>query len=317
MTEVREFTFSSSDGRSSLHGMEWRPTDREPVAVLQLVHGVADHIARYDDFARFLNGHGILVAGHDHLGHGGSVPEGGVPFYFGDGADWKTVTDDVRLLHEQLRERYPALPMLLLGHSMGSFLARSYLIRYPGTVQAAVIMGTGWQGELTLAEGRLLAGLACAVRGAAGTSRLVTKLAFGSYNSCFREKRTSHDWLSADTDNVDRYLADPMCQGQVTVGLFRQMLRGIRFNQAWRNMDKMDPDTPLLLISGAQDPVGDMGAGVRRTHDSFRRCGVQDMTVKLYPGLRHEILNEGEARLQVYEDILQWLEEKLRPQGAE
>ena len=143
MTDFQEFTFLSSDGHTRLHGAQWAPADREPIAVLQIAHGVAEHILRYDGFARYLNEQGILVAGHDHLGHGKSLPEGAVPVYFGDGATWETVVDDIHLLHQRLREQYPRLPILLMGHSMGSFLSRTYLIRYPGTVDAAIIMGTG------------------------------------------------------------------------------------------------------------------------------------------------------------------------------
>ena len=143
MTDFQEFTFLSSDGHTQLHGAQWATADREPIAVLQIAHGVAEHILRYDGFARYLNEQGILVAGHDHLGHGKSLPEGAVPVYFGDGATWETVVDDIHLLHQRLREQYPRLPILLMGHSMGSFLSRTYLIRYPGTVAGAILMGTG------------------------------------------------------------------------------------------------------------------------------------------------------------------------------
>lgn len=166
MTDFQEFTFLSSDGHTQLHGAQWTPADREPIAVLQIAHGVAEHILRYDDFARYLNDRGILVAGHDHLGHGKSLPEGGTPVYFGDGSTWETVVDDIHLLHDRLREQYPDLPILLMGHSMGSFLSRSYLIRYPGTVDAAIIMGTGWQPEMTIRGGLLLAGILVRAQGA-------------------------------------------------------------------------------------------------------------------------------------------------------
>ena len=143
MTNKTDFTFLSSDGKTRLHGIAWVPEDVTPVAVLQIVHGVAEYIGRYDDFARFLNSHGVIVVGHDHLGHGLSLPEGGTPVYFGDGNTWNTPVDDIYVLHTKLKEQYPHLPLLLMGHSMGSFLSRTYLIRYPGTVKAAIIMGTG------------------------------------------------------------------------------------------------------------------------------------------------------------------------------
>ena len=137
MTNLSEFTFLSSDGKTQLHGMLWEPEGVAVRAVLQICHGVAEHIARYDGFARALNEQGIAVAGHDHLGHGKSLPEGGTPVYFGQGNTWNTVVDDIYILHQRLKQRYPDAPLCIMGHSMGSFLTRTYLIRYPGTVKAA------------------------------------------------------------------------------------------------------------------------------------------------------------------------------------
>ncbi len=309
MTNQKDFTFLSSDGKTMLHGISWEP-EGQIIAVLQIVHGVAEYIARYDGFARFLNEQGIAVVGHDHLGHGQSVTANGTPVYFGDGNTWQTVVDDVYLLHNHLKKTYPNVPHLLMGHSMGSFVVRSYLIRYPGTVKAAIIMGTGWQGGLKLTAGIAIANV-IARGGADKISNMVTGLAFGPYLKPFKPIRTQVDWLSADADNVDAYIADPLCGSPPTVGLFREMLRGIRFNQKFRNLDKMDGKTPILLISGAQDPVGDLSAGVRQTYAEFKRSGVADCTLKLYPGLRHEILNEKAMQQTVYEDIWNWMKERL------
>lgn len=310
MTNLSEFTFLSSDGKTQLHGMLWEPEGVAVRAVLQICHGVAEHIARYDGFARALNEQGIVVAGHDHLGHGKSLPEGGTPVYFGQGSTWNTVVDDIYILHQRLKQRYPDAPLCIMGHSMGSFLTRTYLIRYPGTVKAAVLMGTGWQSAATLAGGLALAGT-LARRGAASTNATVTALAFGAYNKTFKPNRTEYDWLSADEENVDKYIADPLCGHDATVGLFREMLWGIRFNQRPTNLRKMDKTAPVLLISGEDDPVGGMGAGVRQTYQAFRHAGVTDCTLRLYHGLRHELLNEKAHRGAVYQDIWNWMEGKL------
>lgn len=311
MTNMPEFTFLSTDGKTQLHGMRWEPEGGSVRAVLQICHGVAEHIARYDAFARYLNGLGIAVVGHDHLGHGLSLPEGGTPVYFGEDNTWNTVVDDIYVLHQRIRLWYPDVPLCIMGHSMGSFLTRTYLIRYPGTVKAAVIMGTGWQPKAVIAGGMAVAKAVGAVVGENGTSDLVTNLAFGAYNKLFAPNRTSCDWLSADEDNVDAYMADPLCGADATVGLFRQMLSGIRFNQKLSNLRQMDPRIPVLFVAGEKDPVGDCGNGVRRTYQEFRRAGVQDCTLKLYPGLRHEILNEKAQQQQIFEDIGQWLTSKL------
>lgn len=311
MTNMTEFTFLSTDGKTQLHGMRWEPDGGSVRAVLQICHGVAEHIARYDAFARYLNGLGIAVVGHDHLGHGLSLPEGGTPVYFGESNTWNTVVDDIYVLHQRIRLWYPDVPLCIMGHSMGSFLTRTYLIRYPGTVKAAVIMGTGWQPKAVIAGGMAIAKAVGAVVGENGTSDLVTNLAFGAYNKLFAPNRTSCDWLSADEGNVDAYMADPLCGADATVGLFRQMLSGIRFNQKLSNLRQMDPRIPVLFVAGEKDPVGDCGNGVRRTYQEFRRAGVQDCTLKLYPGLRHEILNEKAQQQQIFEDIGQWLTSKL------
>lgn len=311
MTNMTEFTFLSTDGKTQLHGMRWEPDGGSVRAVLQICHGVAEHIARYDAFARYLNGLGIAVVGHDHLGHGLSLPEGGTPVYFGESNTWNTVVDDIYVLHQRIRLWYPDVPLCIMGHSMGSFLTRTYLIRYPGTVKAAIIMGTGWQPKAVIAGGMAVAKAVGAVVGENGTSDLVTNLAFGAYNKLFAPNRTSCDWLSADEGNVDAYMADPLCGADATVGLFRQMLSGIRFNQKLSNLRQMDPRIPVLFVAGEKDPVGDCGSGVRRTYQEFRRAGVQDCTLKLYPGLRHEILNEKAQQQQIFEDIGQWLTSKL------
>lgn len=311
MTNMTEFQFLSSDGHTQLHGMLWEPTDTPVRAVLQLCHGVAEHIARYDAFARALNEQGIAVAGHDHLGHGKSLPQGGTPVYFGQGNTWNTVVDDIYVLHQRLLQKYPDTPLCIMGHSMGSFLTRTYLIRYPGTVKAAIIMGTGWQPRAMITGGLAVADAVIALKGENATSDVVTELAFGAYNKLFAPNRTKVDWLSADESNVDDYIADPLCGANATVGLFRQMLHGIRFNQRQSNLRRMDADTPVLFVAGDKDPVGSCGKGVIQSHEAFKTAGVRDCTLKLYPGLRHEILNEKPQRDQITNDIETWLLSKL------
>ena len=311
MTNLSEFTFLSSDGKTQLHGMLWEPEGVAVRAVLQICHGVAEHIARYDAFAAFLAEHGYIVVLHDQLGHGKSAPDEAHLGFFSEENGWEKAVQDIRSLHDKTAAKYPGKPYFIFGHSMGSFLTRTYLIRYPGTVKAAVIMGTGWQPKAVIAGGMAVAKAVGAVVGENGTSDLVTNLAFGAYNKLFAPNRTSCDWLSADEDNVDAYMADPLCGADATVGLFRQMLSGIRFNQKLSNLRQMDPRIPVLFVAGEKDPVGDCGNGVRRTYQEFRRAGVQDCTLKLYPGLRHEILNEKAQQQQIFEDIGQWLTSKL------
>ena len=311
MLNIQDFTFPSSDGSTALHGRVWADDSVTPRAVFQIAHGVSEYIGRYDSFARFLAGKGFIVAGHDHLGHGQSVPEGGTPIYFADQNGWEHAVDDVAALDRKLKLDYPALPHFLMGHSMGSFLTRSFLIRYPGSVDGAIIMGTGWQSPLIIQGGLMVAGMEARRHGRRATSDLVNNLAFGGYNKPFRPNRTGFDWLSADETNVDRYVADPKCGQDATIGLFQDMLGGFRFNQKAENLARMNKNTPILFVSGAKDPVGAMGKGVEKSRTAFLHAGVKDVDLILYPGLRHEILNESSQQEVVFGDILLWLDAHL------
>ena len=292
-----------SNGAGRLHCGLWRP-EGTPKAVVQLVHGVAEHIGRYDAFAQFLASHGYLVAAEDHMGHGGSV-EGGVLGYFEGG--WKAAVADVRTLHDDLQEEYPSLPYYILGHSMGSFLLRTYLYTYPGTIDGAVISGTGWESPATLKAGRLLCRLEEKRLGAAKTSGLLNGIMFGAYNKPFAPNRTPHDWICSVQSVVDAYEADPFCGFDVTVGLARDMMEGISMNEQTENLQAMDKNLPVLFVSGGKDPVGGMSKGVLACIDAFKRAGMKNVTIQLYPEGRHEMLNETN-REEVFDRILSWLE---------
>ena len=304
-----EFTFLSADGKTPIHAVEWLP-EGQVRAVLQISHGVAEYVLRYEPFAEYLTARGFAVVGHDHLGHGQSVAEGSARLYFGPRGSWNWVVDDIDQRRNLAKAKFPQVPYFLMGHSMGSFLARTYLIRYPGAVDAAVIMGTGQMSPAIIAGGKAVAAEEAHRVGEDQTSSLVDKLAFGAYNKRFAPNRTGFDWLSLNQDNVDRYMADPLCSGNATIGLFREMLGGLSFIAKPENLKRMNLNIPVLFISGEMDPVGDCGKGVKRAFESFRKAGVRDVAIRLYPELRHEILNET-CRETVYEDIYQWLAAKI------
>ena len=305
----REFTFPSADGKTAIHAVEWLP-EGAPRAVLQIAHGVSEYVLRYEDFAGYLTERGFAVVGNDHLGHGLSVSDGAPRLYFGPKGSWNWVVEDMEQLRKLTHRQFPNLPYFLLGHSMGSFLTRTYLIRYPGTVDAAIIMGTGHQSPAIVAGGRAIAKAAGKRHGFKAHSPRVEALAFGAYNKSFAPNRTEVDWLSASDNNVDAYIADPLCGQKASIGLFYEMLGGIRFISTPKNIASMNRNTPILFISGDKDPVGEMGKGVKRAYSAFRRAGVRDVELKLYKGLRHEILNE-DCRAVVYNDLWSWIEKHL------
>ena len=307
MIQTRDLSYSSSDGIHNIHAREWTP-ESGPRGVVQIVHGVAEHIGRYDPVARFLAAHGYLVCGEDHLGHG--LTAGGRFGYFGPKNGWDLVVRDVRRFRELEGEKHPSLPYIILGHSMGSFLTRTYLIRWPGTVDAAVLSGTGQESAAAVAAGKILSGFLCKTRGPDHVSKLVNDLSLGAYNKAFKPNRTPSDWLSRDESMVDLALADPLCNFMPTVAMFRDMMGGLQFIADRDNLAKMDRDTPVYFLSGDSDPVGSMGAGVRKVEDMFRSAGCGDVTVKLYPGGRHEMFNEIN-RQEVFDDLLAWIESKL------
>ena len=311
MSVNQEFRFPSADDTTTLYGRTWAPEHGAPRAVLQLVHGIAEHIGRYDRFARFMSDHGYLVCAEDHLGHG-NTPENAEDLgYTADKDGWVKMTDNVRALHERIAPQYPGIPYFILGHSMGSFLTRSYLIRYPGTVDACALLGTGQQPESVLKAGLAACRLEQIRLGKRGRSKLLQSLCFGAYNSQFKPNRTESDWVCSVDEVVDAYIADPFCQVMPTVTLMRDMLTGIRFNQQAENLAKMDKTTPVFFLSGDQDPVGSNGKGVRAAYQSFLDAGCGHVRLKLYPGGRHEMLNEHNWQ-DVYDELLSWFDQQIK-----
>ena len=313
MTKILDFTYPSSDGRHTVHAREWLP-EGEARGVVQIVHGVAEYIARYDHVARFLNDHGYIVCGEDHLGHGETAAEDEYG-YFSRYDGWTLVTADIRTLRQTQGKKYPGLPYFMLGHSMGSFLTRTYLCRYPGELTGAILSGTGQESGLTVAAGKLAARMVCSAKGDRYVSALLDRLSLGSYNTKFRPNRTTADWLSRDEAAVDAYLADPLCGFKSTAGMFRDMMGGLQYISKPRHLAQMDKSTPIYLFSGDQDPVGSFGKGVKKVYGYFDAQGVKDLRMKLYPGGRHEMFNEINKE-EVLTDLLNWLDGHLEKAAA-
>lgn len=310
---MEHLSFQSADGRHRCHAREWLP-DGPPRGVVQIVHGMADHVGRYGELADALTAAGFVVLGEDHLGHGLTAGPGELGF-FTERDGWNTVVRDVHSMRQLAELRHPGVPHIMLGHSLGSLLTRQYLIDYPGQVAGAVLSGTGHVATLAAGAGTLaLSGLA-RIRGANTVSPLLQK-PFGSYNRRFAPTRTDADWLSRDAAMVDANLADPLCGFPATIGLSRDLLRGALGIGNRRNLRRMDPSTPLLLISGDEDPIGGRGAdGVRRVASNFVRAGSREISVRIYPGGRHEMLAEIN-RAEVFADILAWLDRITRARTA-
>lgn len=309
MSIVSEFYFPSSDGKTLIHVHQWTPVSRGVKGVVQIAHGVAEYALRYEHFAKYLCAQGFVVVANDHLGHGKSLIEGCPMVYLGDENGWEHTVDDMEELRARTARVFPGKPYFLFGHSMGSFLSRTHLIRYPGKLDGCILCGTGHMNGLIVAGGKFVADGEIRKLGAAAYSEKADTLAFGAYNKRFAPNRTPFDWVSLNEENVDAYMADPLCGGKTTLGLFRDMMGGIGFICDQKNINRMDKELPVFFIAGDQDPVGDMGKGVERAYAAFKKAGIRDVSLKLYHGLRHEILNE-KTRQYVYRDVLDWLESR-------
>ena len=309
MPRFEEFYFESSTGVNRIYARKCIP-DGAPRAVIQIAHGVAEHINRYNDFMAFLAENGFVVVGNDHLGHGRSAESPTELGFFAESDGWDRVVEDMDKLRTLMRQDYPDLPYIFFGHSMGSFLTRTYLIRYPEKYDAAIISGTGHQSKALVLGGYAAASLMVKTKGPRGDGKALNDMAFGSYCSKIANPRTPYDWISRDEEAVDRYIADPFCGFVAKTSLYRDMMYGVKFITSQKNIDRMSKEQPIYFMSGAADPVGDYGKGVERAYQAFCKAGLHDVTIRLYPDGRHEMLNEiNKAR--VYSDILNWLNSKM------
>ncbi|MCI8504841.1 MAG: alpha/beta hydrolase [Lachnospiraceae bacterium] len=301
-----EFYLESDEKGQKLHCVTWQPKDGKVKAVVQIVHGMVEYVERYDEFAGFLTGRGYAVIGHDHLGHGKTAATKEELGFFAEKDGDKHVIADLYRITCAGRERWPNVPLVIMGHSMGSFFTRKYLTRYSRKVDGAIIMGTGFMGLLLVAFGKFVAGCICRARGNHYRSRLLYNLTLGGNNKRIKELRTDNDWLSTNEESVDRYNQDPFCTFIFTAGAYRDFFTILTDLAAKKNFGTMNRDLPLLFVAGEEDPVGNYGKGVRACHRQFESLGFQDLSIKLYPGDRHEILNELD-RHKVFEDIAGWL----------
>lgn len=306
-----EFVFDSRDGESKIHALRYEPEDQHlkggrPVAILQIVHGMAEYMERYEETAKFFVERGFVVTGEDHLGHGHSVAEDGVYGYFCRRDPATVVVRDVHRLKKLTQELYPGVPYFILGHSMGSFMLRNYMFRYGTGIQGAIVVGTGVQPPALLALAKSVAAVQKLFCGGRHVSKLLNGLIFGAYNSRIVNPGTNVDWLSQSEENVAGYVADPLCGFTFTVNGFQTLFELISRIQNQNNLKNIPKDLPVLFVSGVEDPVGDYGEGVQRVYDLLEETGMKHLSLNLYEGGRHEILNERDAGT-VRQDIYEWL----------
>ena len=299
-----ELYYNSADGITKIYATLWIPDEIK--MVFQIAHGMVEHIERYDDFAKFLNSFGILVLGNDHLGHGNSINSKEDFGYFSEENGNKNVIEDMYSLTKIAKERYKNVPYVFLGHSMGSYLLRQYLCQYGQELDAAIIMGAGDEPLLKLKGGMAIIEKIASKKGWRYRSKIIDKAIFGGFNKKFEPAKTSKDWLSRDENTVNQYILDEKCNFIFTLNAYYNLLYGINKLCDDNYLNNMPKNLPILLIAGEDDPVGNFGKGIHNIFKKYKSIGMQFVEIKLYPNLRHEILNEIEKEV-VYNDILQWL----------
>ncbi|MEG0751138.1 MAG: alpha/beta hydrolase [Oscillospiraceae bacterium] len=311
--ELAQHSFISSDGENSISYLRWRDGEKTPKAVLQIVHGMAEYIARYDDFARFMASNGYAVYGNDHLGHGDSAATADDFGYFAHKDGYRLLVKDAHAMTDIAHKENPGLPVVLIGHSMGSFVARLYASEFGDEIGALALSGTSGANPASGA-GLALVNVLSLLKGERHRSRLVDRTAFGSYNRKCEGAKTDFDWLSADSDNVARYIEDEHCGFLFTLSGYRDLFKLLRAVSAKSWAGTLPKTLPILLISGADDPVGDYGKGVRQVRERLCAQEISDVTFELCDGMRHEILNE-KGRDKVWNYLLRWCDDKTNKNG--
>ncbi|MCR4610559.1 MAG: lysophospholipase [Lachnospiraceae bacterium] len=311
------YTFKSADGVSTIHAVKWLPDDGEVKAVLQITHGMVEYIERYEGFAEFLNSKNFAVIGHDHIGHGESVSTE---------EDWgimhckhpsDVMVEDIYSNYKIGQEQFADKPYFILGHSMGSYMLRKFLCEKADSIDGidgAIIMGTGTEANGAISAGKAALAIIAAFKGIDYRSKFIAGLMYGSTYKGYDTDGTvdrSKSWLNRDVVEVNKYYSDPKCTYMFSLNGYRALLEATGYDNKMENINKMRKDMPIFFASGSEDPVGAQGKGVEAAKAKFDDAGIQDVSIKLYEGYRHEILNEIDKEV-VYNDLYEWMTSKCK-----
>ena len=305
--KCEKFTYQSSDGKNTVRATVFAPADREAVGIVTLSHGMRDYVDRYKNLAEYLTERGYILAGNDHLGHGETAACPEDLGYFAERDGYSYVLDDLYRMNSEIKSAYPGLPVVLLGHSMGSFLARLYAEKYSDSVDGVIIHGTGGRNPL-LGIGKTIISFIRRIKGDRHRSPLVTGIAFGSYNKRFDSSEGEEAWLTRDLSQIAGRDTDPYCAFTFTAAGYADLFNMIGLCNTDAHFAAYPKTLPTLIVSGEDDPVGDYGKGVKFVYEKLKNAGVSKLDVKLYPGARHELFNETN-RQEVFADIYGWISE--------
>lgn len=302
-----EFTFRSVSNLSDIHAAKFLPSDETQIkGVIQIAHGMAEHLERYEKFADALCEKGFAVYINDHLGHGASVSSESELGYFGEKDGYLNFVEDCKKLMDIAKKEHPDKPYIFFGHSMGSFVARLFSFKYANELTAAIICGTSGPNPAA-AVAIKLANLVSKLKGDHYRSSFINSLAFGTYNSKF-EKRTAFDWLTRDNDEVDKYIDDKLCGFLFTANGYRDLFSLLKTISSKKWFESFPKELPMLFVAGSMDPVGEYSKGVVKVCEKLKACGKTNVSLKLYENARHEILNENQCFNDVVSDVAAFAE---------
>lgn len=303
--QKQEFNYMSSNGSTLIHCVKWVPEN--PIGVIQIVHGITEHIDRYEEFANYMVNQGYIVIGNDHLGHGKSIITDKPKMFIGELGSWNYLVKDINTLYEIITEEYK-LPIYLIGFSLGSFVSRHYLIDYNPNYQKVILVGTGIQPNIVLNILKLIVKGEVKKIGVENTSKFIRELSFGTYNKQIKDAKTDYDWLTSSEEEINKYINDPLVGKDTTGSLFYELLDGMVYTSKLSNIKKMK-ELPILLLSGLDDPVGSKGNGVKKLENIYKKNNI-DVSLKLYEGKRHDLFHETN-KLEVFNDILTYIKKEL------
>ena len=297
----------SSNGVNELFVMVWYKKEEEYKGIVQISHGMVEHILRYEEVACYLAQNGYVVVGHDHLGHGRSVVCDEELGYFPGEQPSKILVEDLHQITLEMKNRFPKLPFYLLGHSMGSLLVRRYIMTYSNEPDGVLLLGTGRINRFVLQFGKWFVKFLAWIKGDMYHSPVVENILFGEYNNRFSEDRFGKEWLTKDEKLKAAYVADKKCQFTFSLNGVQMLIDTVTFIQKKENMKKIPLALPIIFMAGTEDPFGEYGRGVNRIYESYQRLGLLDLKIQMYDNDRHEILNETD-REDVYVNIVKWLD---------
>jgi alpha-beta hydrolase superfamily lysophospholipase len=298
------------DDHVEIYIKKWGLVDITPRAILQLAHGMAEHIERYDEFARFLIQNGIVVVGNDHRGHGHTGERAGNFGYFADENGFERVVDDLYEINQRITKEYPNVPIFLMGHSMGSFLSRRYIQKYANTIKGVILSGTGGSSGLAGKVGKLIAKREMRKNGPKMPSPLLNRLSFGQFNKGIDSPKSEFDWLTRESVEVEKYINDPFCGFVCSSSFFYDLLTGLEKIHEENAIQWIPKDLPMFIFSGENDPVGGKTKAVLKVIDQYKRNGIRNIESLFFKEGRHEMLNESNKQ-DVYEAVYKWITKQL------